>query len=402
MAHYSQALGLVDPWKVTAISLDTARKTLDIEVVYDGRQAPCPECGTSCSIHNLRERRNWRHLDMMQFTTSIHAQTPRTDCVLHGVKTVLVPWADAHSRFTLLFEAFAIEVLQATASITQAQSLLRLSWDAIQRIKERGVMRGLARRDADKTIRHLGVDEKSFLKGHSYATLATDLDEGSVLDVVQDRTLQAARTLLNKAVSERKRTEVEAGAMDMWEPFSAAFHELFPGAAIVHDKFHISKYLGEAVDRVRRSENKVLLKTGDESLKGARYLFLKNELDDDEKMRFDALMKDELKAGRAWTLKEMFRHFWDYTSIAAARKFFNRWYFRATHCRLAPIVKVAKMLRRHFEGLLSYCKHKISNAATEGLNGKIQAIKANARGFRNFEHYRIAILFGCGKLNMLP
>lgn len=401
-AHYSQALGLTDPWKVTAVSLDTKSKTLDIDVLYDGRQAPCPECATACTIHNLRERRSWRHLDMMQFTTTIHAQTPRTDCPLHGVKTIRVPWADAHSRFTLLFEAFAINVLQATASVKQAQSLLHLSWDAVQRIKERGVERGLARRDKDKTIRHLGTDEKNFLKGHNYATLATDLDEGSVLDVVKDRTLEAARELLNKAVPDHKRAEVKAGAMDMWEPFATAFRELFPNADIVHDKFHVSKYLGEAVDIVRRKEHRAFLKDGNDLLTGAKYLFLKNDLEDDEKKRFDALMHDELKVGRAWTLKEMFRHFWDYVSVAVARKFFNRWYFRATHCRLASIIKVAKMLKRHLDGLLAYCKHKISNAVTEGLNSKIQAIKANARGFRNFEHYRIAILFGCGKLSMLP
>lgn len=400
-AHYSQALGLVDPWKVTTVSLDTSGKTLDIDVVYDDRQAPCPECGTICIVHNLRERRSWRHLDMMQFTTTINAQTPRTDCPEHGVKTIRTPWSDAHSRFTLLFEAFAIEVLQATASVKQAQLLLRLSWDAVQRVKERAVSRGLARR-AEETIRHAGIDEKSFLKGHKYASLCTDIDRGRMLDVVQDRTKESAETLIKTALTHAQRQDVEAVAADMWEPFASATADLLPNADLVHDKFHISKYLGEAVDTVRRKEHKTLTKEGDDLLKGARYLFLKNELDAEEKARFRALMGDELKVGRAWTLKEMFRHFWDYASVACAKKFFARWYFRATHSRLDPVIKVAKMLKRHLAGLLAYCTHRISNAVTEGLNSKIQAIKANARGFRNFEHYRIAILFGCGKLSMLP
>lgn len=402
--HYAQALGLTKPWKVTAVTLDTAAKTVEIELVFDARQAECPECSAPCGIYSLRERRSWRHLDMMQFTTTIHAQTPRTACVKHGVKTIVVPWADAHSRFTLLFERFAIEVLQATASVTQAQSLLRLSWDAVQRIKERGVERGLERRNANEPIRNIGIDEKSFLKGHHYASLATDLDRGRVLDVVEHRTREAATVVLGKAVPESGRGLVEAGAMDMWEPFMQSWGVLFPDAPIVHDKFHIVGYLGKAVDAVRKSEHRALKKDGNDILTSAKYLFLKNTENhtDDERARFQSLMQEELQVGRAWTLKEAFRHFWDYVQVSAARKFFNCWYFRATHSRLKPMIEVAKMMKRHLEGLLAYCLHQISNAVTEGLNSKIQSIKANARGFRNFEHYRIAILFGCGKLNMMP
>lgn len=403
-AHYSLALGLTEPWKVTEVSLDTGQKTLDIELLHDARKANCPECALECPIHNLRERRSWRHLDMMQFTTTIHAQVPRTSCEAHGVKTILVPWAGAHSRFTLLFEHFAIEVLQATASISQAQSLLRLAWDAVQRIKERAVERGLARREKDDVIRHVGIDEKSFLKGHHYASLATDLDRGRVLDVVEHRAIEAATELLNKAIPESQRPLVEAGAMDMWRPFMTAFRTVLPHADIVHDKFHISSYLGEAVDRVRRKEHRAFLKDGNDTLTGAKYLFLKNtdKHTKDERARFRSLMQDELKVGRAWSQKEAFRHFWEYDYVGAARKFFDCWYFRATHSRLKPIIDVAKMMKRHLAGLLAHCLHKISNAVTEGLNSKIQAIKANARGFRNFAHYRIAILFSCGKLNMLP
>ena len=337
---------------------------------------------------------------MMQFTTSIHAQVPRASCPTHAVKTIRVPWADAHSRFTLLFEMFAIEVLQATASVTQAQSLLHLSWDAVQRVKERGVERGLTRRKNDP-ITYVGIDEKSFLKGHTYASLMTDLERGRVLDVVQDRTKESAVLLIKTALSDSQRAGVKAAAMDMWQPFMDAWSEASE-ASLVHDKFHISQYLGNAVDAVRRKENRTRLKEGDEILKGARYLFLKNELEGDEKKRFRALMREELKVGRAWSLKEAFRHFWDFVRESAARSFFIRWYFRATHSRLEPLIKVAKMLKRHLAGLLAHCAHDITNAVTEGLNNKIQAIKANARGFRNFDHYRIAILFGCGKLDMKP
>src|SRR3989338_4919927 len=403
-AHYSLALGLTESWKVTGVNLDIEGKKLDIDVLFDERRAMCPECNVPCPIHNLRDRRSWRHLDMMQFTTAIHAEIPRATCATHGVKSISVPWADAHSRFTLLFEHFAIEVLQATSSISQARSLLHLAWDAVQRIKERAVERGLARRNKDDVVLHVGIDEKSFLKGHHYASLATDLERGRVLDVVEHRTIEAATELLKKAISEALRPQVAAGAMDMWEPFMKSFHIVFPHASLVHDKFHISSYLGKAVDMVRRKEHRALLKDGNELLIGAKYLFLKNTENQtkEERARFRSLMLGELKVWKAWSLKEAFRYFWEYDYVGAARKFFNCWYFRATHSRLKPMIDVAKMLKRHLDGLLAHCLHKISNAVTEGLNSKIQSIKANARGFRNFEHYRIAILFGYGKLNMLP
>jgi transposase len=211
--------------------------------------------------------------------------------------------------------------------------------------------------------------------------------------------------LLNNAVPEEHRGTVNAGAMDMWPPFMDAWTEVFgPDAPIVHDKFHVSGYLGHAVDRVRRKEHKTLLQKGDDTLTKTKYLWLTNPdaWEEGEKQRFTELMHNELKVGRAWVLKEAFKRFWEYQREWAARRFFTRWYFRATHSRLKPVVEVAKTLKRHLDGLLAYIEHAITNAVTEGLNSKIQSVKASARGFRNFAHYRIAILFHCGKLDMLP
>jgi transposase len=401
-AHYSLALGLTEPWKVTAVTLDTKAQTLDIDVTYDDKAAPCPLCGASSSFHDLREPRSWRHLDMMQFETTIRAQVPRTSCTVHGVKSIGVPWAEPHSRFTLLFEAFAIEVLENAASVSGGRRILALSWDQLHLIQKHAVERGLKRRE-DEVVRHAGIDEKSFLKGHHYASLATDLDRGRVLEVIEHRTLEAAMELLQRAIPEAQRPFVEAGAMDMWQPFMDAWTDIMQ-KPIVHDKFHVSGYLGDAVDRVRRKEHRTLCTEGDVSLTSTKYLWLKDPKgwSTDEKKLFRSLMKDEFAVGRAWTLKELFRHFWDLVSVPAALRFFKRWYFRATHSRLKPMIEIAKTLMRHLQGLLAHCTHPITNAVTEGLNSKIQAVKADARGFRNFANYRIAILFHCGKLDMVP
>lgn len=399
--HYSQLLGLVAPWTVRDVALDVEHATLDIHVVERGGASfPCPVCAAPSPLHDHAPERRWRHLDTMQFTTEIVTRLPRVSCAEHGVKTVAVPWADAHARWTLLFESFAIAVLQGTSNVTRAMALLRLGWEPLQAIRERAVERGLARRE-EETVEHVGIDEKSFLKGHRYASLMTDLDKGRVLDVVENRTKESARTLIKSALSDAQLLGVRAVAMDMWRPFMDAWTEM-SDAPVVHDRFHVSKYLGEAVNAVRKQENRSLREEGNDLLVGAKYLFLKNKLEGEEKTRFRSLMREDLKVGRAWALKEGFRHFWDYARECVARSFFDRWYFHATHSRLKPLVAVAKMLKRHLPGLLSHCAHGISNAVTEGLNSKIQYVKASARGFRSFTHYRIAILFYCGKLEMQP
>lgn len=404
-AHYAQLLDLSSPWLVCDTELDTEAKTLVIHVTTQrGAKLPCPTCDTPCPLYDHREVREWRHLDTMQFTTTIRAQVPRTTCSIHGVMTASVPWAHAHSRFTLLFEHFAIDVLKAAASITRAQQILRLSWDQVQLVKAHAVNRGLARR-TDEDIMYVGVDEKSFLKGHRYASLATDIERGRVLDVVEGRKKEDAVRLLTQAIPEERRGLVKAGTMDMWEGFMGAWKEVFgDDTPIVHDKFHVAKYLGTAVDTVRKGEHRSFLKEGPSVLTKTKYLWLKDPdtWEADEKKRFTELMHNGLKVGRAWALKDTFGTFWEYTKEWSALRFFTQWYFRATHSRLKPIIDVAKMLKRHIDGLLAYIDHPITNAVTEGLNSKIQTIKTNARGFRNFAHYRIAILFECGGLDLYP
>jgi transposase len=338
----------------------------------------------------------------MQFQTIIRARVPRIECPTDGVKTIVVPWAEPHGRFSRLFERFAIDVLLCARSLTQAATLLDLSWDEVEHILRRGVKRGLLRRELDG-VRYVGIDEKSFGAGQSYISLLTDLEGRRVLEVVADRTQAAAESLWS-TLSQPQRTQVEAVALDMWEPFMEAARVQVPQADLVHDKFHVAKHLNEAVDQVRRAENKELLAQGDETLKGTRQLWLYNpqHLSREQTGVFSALREQGLKVARAWAAKELFTRIWTYSYAGAARRFFADWYSWVSRSRLKPLVKVGKMLKRHLENILTYLRHPITNAVTEGLNSKIQMIKSNARGFRNFENYRTRILFFCGKLDLYP
>jgi transposase len=400
--HYRVLLGLDAGWLVEQVDFSLEDKKVEIRLAHARDGLCCPECGGSCPQADLAPERQWRHLDTMQFQTVIRARIPRSKCPQCGVKTIAIPWADKHSRFTLLFEAFAIEVLNACANVQRAAILLDLDWQTTHGIMERAVKRGLQRRSLEE-VRHVGMDEKSFGRGQDYVSVMTDLDGSRVLEVVEDRTQEAADALWNSLPS-AQRQQVLGVAMDMWQPYIASTRQQAPAAEIVHDKFHVSKHLNEAVDQVRRQENKTLRAEGDERLVGSKQLWLFNpkNLSKERKQELAALKEETLKTSRAWGIKEYFRKFWDYTYTSNAADFFEDWYGWAVRSRLKPMIKKAKMLKRHLVELLNYFRQRITNAMTEGFNSRIQSIKSAARGFRAFKNYRTRILFYCGKLQLAP
>ena len=401
--HYRLLLGVESPWQVKNVKLELSEKRVEIELTWtEGTKAKCPVCAQDCALYDYAPERIWRHLDTMQFETILRARVPRVECVTDGVKTIAVPWAEPGGRFTRLFERFAIDVLLSARSVKAAAGLLGLSWDEVDHILRRAVARGLSRRELE-ALTHLGIDEKSFRSGQSYISLLTDLQGRRVLDVVEGRT-QAAAEALWDTLSAEQRKGIEAVAVDMWEPFMKASQSKAPQAELVHDKFHVSAHLNEAVDQVRRAEHKELMAAGDETLKGSRQLWLYNPLNfsEEQAASFAALKDSGLKVARAWAAKELFTKLWTYRYEGAARRFFKQWFGWVSRSRLKPLIKVARMLNSHLENILTYLRHPITNAVTEGLNSKVQMIKSNARGFRSFENYRIRILFFCGKLDLYP
>jgi transposase len=399
---YQAILGLREPWAVTNVDLDDSTQQVIVTVEAGPGPYPCPECQEPGPGYD-RKRRRWRHLDTCQFTTWIQADVPRVSCPTHGVKQIAVPWAEPGSQFTAWFERLAIDVLRE-CSVTGAAGLLRLTWDEAWGIKERAVTRGLSRR-TQEVVPHLGVDEKAIAKRHRYLTVVADLERSRVLYLAEDRkqeSLDGFWTTLTPV----QRDGIAAIAMDMWEPYiqSTRAHLTDADTKIVFDKFHVAKHLHDAVDRVRRTEQRALTQRGDRRLTGTKYLWLMRPkaMTAEQAATFRTLQQTDLKVARAWTLKERFRQFWDYTYRGAAQNFFARWFWRATHSRLRPMAEVAKLIRRHFPNVLTYLHHGITNAGLEAVNATIQWVKKTARGFRNVEHFKTAIYFHCGGLDLYP
>lgn len=383
------------------VKLDVGAKKVEVEVECAEKTLWRNEAGERLHIHDW-ERRSWRHLDTMQFETRINALVPRVKHPDGHTETVPVPWAQARSPWTELFECLAIEVLLAARSVSQACELLRIDWSSAQRIMERAVGRGLARR-SHEGIKRVGLDEKSFGRGQDYISVLSDLEKSRVLEVTPGNDTASGQRLW-QSIPAAQREKVEAAAMDMSAGFAAATRLEAPGAEIVYDRYHISAQLNGAVDAVRRKEHRELSREGDERLKGSRQLWLYDpiNLDDARQDRFAQLAVENLKTARAWTHKENFRDFWAQESRWDGEGYFKKWYGSAIRSQLGPIKKVAKSLKDHLAGLLAYFSHRLTNAASEALNGRIATLKANARGFRSFEHYRTRILFFLGKLDLYP
>ena len=408
---YTQLLGIEAPWSVAGVELNSEIQEVlvRVEILQRGSLFPCPECGQSCTLHDHREVRRWRHLDSCGFSTFLLARVPRVNCKEHGVKTINVAWSSRHSRFTQAFESFAIAVLQSTMVQSKAAALLRLSSAQIYEVMHRAVKRGMERRHQDESETgpaHLGLDEKSFRKGHHYISVLTDSDERYVLDVAEGRTLDDAKSLLEKALTPSQRAGVQSITMDMWRAFMGAARDLLPQADLIHDRFHVVKYLNEAVDQIRRIEHRQLAAAnGAKSpLNRTKYLWLSNpeNLSPARRALLDAVRENDLMTSKAWGFKEAFRAFFTAASLTEARTFFLNWTEFAQELGCKPLTKVALMLGDHLHGLLNYHRHHRTNATAEGVNSQIQRLKANARGFRRFENFRIAILFFLGKLNLSP
>jgi transposase len=401
---YRQILGIQSPWFVDRVELKLEAGEVGVYLEHEfGIEWPCAECGRMCRLYDHQAERKWRHLDTCQYRTILHAKPPRSECPEHGVRLVKLPWAEAGSRFTALFEALAISWLKQASQKAVAQQL-NLSWDEIHAMMDRAVRRGLERRRAE-LVRYLGVDEKAFQKGHRYFTLVNDLDRGRVLYVAEDREETSLDGFWSTLTDEQIHA-IQAVSVDMWDAYLNSIRKHLPEAdqKIVFDKFHIAQHLTDAVDRVRRKEHKELRAAGDNRLKGTRFQWLRNpsNMAQKEKLEFSALRRAHLKSARAWALKQSAMELFTYKSETWARKHFKWWHGWSVRSRLQPMIKVAGMLKRRFENIITYLQHRITNAASESINAKIQWVKYTARGFRNKRNFVNAIYFHAGGLDLDP
>jgi transposase len=279
-----------------------------------------------------------------------------------------------------------------------------MSWDEVFGIMRRAVERGLLRKQRT-IVPYLGVDEKAFKKGHSYMTIVCNVQKGNVESVTEGRTKESLAEYW-RSLSNEQMAGIKAVSMDMLPSYFSATVENIPNAKdkIVFDRFHIMKYVNKALDQVQRSEHRECIRQGSSILTGtkAMWRYSKENLPDRYQERFSTLKEAKLKTARAWAIKESLREMWKYNYPASAKKFFQQWFYWATHSQLKPIKTVAYMIKDRLENIVTYCKHRITNGVAEGINSKIMSVKRRACGYRNKDNFKMAIYFFCGDLELHP
>jgi transposase len=190
----------------------------------------------------------------------------------------------------------------------------------------------------------------------------------------------------------------------MWKPYMDTTAKWLPNARACFDRFHVARHLGDGVNTVRKEEHRRLRAAGDRTLVGTKYLRLESSASmRPERRSLLSQLKDVCtRTGRAWALKEMAAKLWDYASVGWARRAWLAWAALASRSKLEPMVRAARMVRKHLDGILNAVVLRATNAAAESMNARIQRIKAMACGYRNRERFRNAILFHLGGLDLYP
>lgn len=395
---YEKILSLSPPWFVSHVQLDEASNTVHVHVEYDADiPVRCPSCNSACIRYDHR-RRSWRHLDTCQFQTIVHCDVPRCQCEVHGVLQVEVPWAEKGSRFTLLFESLILDWLKE-ASINAVSRRLGLSWNAIDGVMKRAVARGLARRSSFD-MEHLAVDEISQRKGHSYVTIVSN-HLGHVLDIQDNRSTESLGTIYS-SLDEASLQTIKSISMDMSPAYISATLAWIPDARtkICFDKFHVAQDLNKAVDATRKSEMRTIDPLWRKDLHRSKFAWLRNQdrLTNAHHEKISALKTVAIRTARAWSIRQYAMDLWDYSRRGWAEKAWLSWYGWAIRSRLKPIKTVARSIKKNLWGILNAIVLKQNNARAESINSKIKQLKVRARGFRNKDRFKTAILFHLGGL----
>lgn len=287
-----------------------------------------------------------------------------------------------------------------SGTIRDVAEELRLDWQTVKRL-EMDYMREQIRRVGTPGPKVIGIDEISIRKGHTYRIVVSDLERRRPIWFGGDDRSEASMDQFYRFLGQKKAKRIRLAVMDMWKAFRNSTHRHAPQAAILFDKFHVMKHLGEALDKIRKAEYARLGDKQRQFIKGQKYTLLSHpqNLTGTAKKNLKLLLAANKRLNTAYLLKESFGQLWDYNREGWARKFFENWRASLKWQRLKPYEKFAEMIERHWDGLAAYCQpeNKVSLGFVEGLNNKIRVMQRRAYGLRDEEYLRLKVL-----TSMLP
>lgn len=393
---FAEALNIQEPIIVTKV--DFNKETGELHIYMDfkkGGKFKCKICGAENLSAYDTEEKVWRHLNFFQYKAYIHFRTPRTDCPEHGMHLIDVPWGTSGTGFTLLLEAFIMQ-LAKHLPVRVIANMLDEHDTKIWRVIKRHINNARAIEDYSE-VKDVGVDETSCKKGHDYVTLFVDMEKHSVMFATEGKD-SSTIIRFKEDLKYHKATpsQIENFSTDMSPAFIKGVKENFKWADITFDRFHVMKIMNEALDKVRKEESKTHIE-----LKNTRYLWLKNQNNwtTAQANTYKGLSNSNLKTGKAYRIKLALQDIYStasdkFTAMGQLKKWLS-WAFK---CRIEQIRDVAKTVKKHWNGIINYFESRLTNGVLEGINSIVQAAKARARGYRSSENFIAMIYLIAGKL----
>lgn len=346
----------------------------------------CPECGHRKAAFKGHKRRKILLSPMGRKRCYLDLLFHRLKCRECGKLWWPAPgFLDGKHRYARSFALTVLDLL-GLGTISSVARYLRVGWDLIKEIHKSKLSRTYKTIPLQE-INCVGIDEFSIKKGHEYMTIFTDLESGRIIHAVKGRAKEDIQPFLERLCKKAK--NLKAIAMDMSGAYYHAVREALPRVDIVFDHYHVAALVNQAIDELRREQQRELDELGKKTLKGSRFLLLKNydDLSVDRKERLHNLLAVNEPLFTAHCMKEQLRLFWEQPNPESARHFLETWCKDARESGIKVLAGVGKTLSGYRTGLLNYFKHRISNAMTEGLNNKIKTLKRQAYGFRDMEYF---------------
>jgi transposase len=362
----------------------------------------CSRCRKEAAAYDRLKERRFQFVPLWGYRVELVYRPRRIQCPEHGVVVELLPWADGKSPVCAPLKIL-LSHWARYLSWKEVSKQFKVSWRNVFESVEYVVDYGLKHRNLDN-VTALGVDEIQYLRGHKYLTLVYQIDTSSrrLLFIGKDRTVKTLLRFFIRFGKERTQ-QIKAICSDLWKPYLKVIKRKAPNAIHILDRFHVMKYLNEAVDNTRRQETAQLKRDGYEPiLEKSRWCLLKNKKNrtGSQISKLRELVQYNLKTMRCFLLKEAFQHLWTYKTHWGAKRFLKDWLNRAMRSKLPELKKVAKRLRRHEKLLLNYfsVKERLSNGIVEGFNLKAKLTMRKSFGFRNFKTIEIALYHALGDL----
>jgi transposase len=390
-------LGITDDFSVDKIVTNETSKEIEIHLNYisnrynfDNKEFP---------IYDFAPERRWQHLNWFEYRTFLICSLPRYVNSEGKVKTIDISFAPKSRSYTHKFSQHVISFLQEIRVQSTTAKLLNTTAYIVRSIMEDAVENALEKRGFINDFKNISLDEKAYKEGHEYATILIDSDKDCVINLAQGRKEKSVKALFFEVNEQEKQPQIERINIDMWKPYMNVMKELAPKALQVHDKFHLFKKLSDAIDKTRKSElseNPILI--------NQKYTFLKNQENRTEAQQrsFEIINKTNLKTAEAWVVRENFKSVFQPNHWNDMIKLYDNWLDNSTQANIKYVTDVINTFKRHRNGIVNAILTQTNSGKHENLNGKIQSVLAKARGFLNFQRFKINVMFYFGNLQLIP